>query len=58
LATKRVRGGGPDFFKAGPSILYRKSSVDAWALAYLGDPVANTSEYRQRRAASEAVATP
>ena len=46
LATMRTRGGGPKFFKAGPSILYAEDDVDSWAEELLGAAVTSTSELR------------
>lgn len=56
LATKRVRGGGPEFFKAGMAILYRKSRVNAWARAFLGEPATSTAALRAMRQPPRAAA--
>jgi len=55
LATKRVRGGGPEFMRAGAAVLYRKGRVRAWAKAFIGEPATSTGEMQARR---YAVATP
>jgi hypothetical protein len=47
LVTLRSRGGGPRFYKAGAAVLYAVEDLDAWALARMGEPVENTSQFRR-----------
>lgn len=45
FAKWRCVGGGPDFCRAGPSIiLYEKSAIDRWAQGKISKPVSSTSE--------------
>jgi hypothetical protein len=44
LATKRTRGDGPEFRKAGGAVLYSEPGLDRYAEAYLSAPVTSTSE--------------
>lgn len=44
LAKWRSVGGGPKFQKFGRAVLYPRSELDAWAIAKLSKPLANTSE--------------
>lgn len=43
LETKRSRGGGPPYLKAGSRVLYRPSALRAWASSNTRE-LANTSE--------------
>jgi hypothetical protein len=43
LSTKAVRGGGPEYLKFGPHVLYRWGTAYDWAMARL-TPRASTSE--------------
>lgn len=57
LATKRSRGGGPQFRYFGRRVLCRWGDVLAWARSRLSEPARNTSEAASlqtpRRAAPE-----
>ena len=44
LATKRSRGGGPQFRYFGRRVLYRWGDALAWARSRLSEPVTSTSE--------------
>lgn len=44
LRKLRCLGGGPQFRKAGRSVLYDRESLDTWAEALVGEPVASTAE--------------
>jgi hypothetical protein len=37
-------GGGPEFHKAGPRVLYTDEALDKWALSKIGPPQASTAE--------------
>jgi hypothetical protein len=50
LATKRSRGGGPQFRYFGRRVLYRWGDALAWARSRLSEPVTNTSEATAVRA--------
>jgi hypothetical protein len=43
LATKRTRGGGPLFLKAGARVLYRPSALRQWAASNTRE-LSNTSQ--------------
>jgi hypothetical protein len=56
LASKRTRGDGPKFIKAGPFVIYTDEALDRYAETYLGAPVTSTSElppHRRRRPARD-----
>jgi hypothetical protein len=59
LASKRTRGDGPEFQKAGPAVLYTEASLDAYAERYLGPAVTSTSALppERRRRPTGAAAT-
>ena len=44
LAKLACMGGGPDYRKVGPIVIYEKDTLDAWALEQIGAPVRHTSE--------------
>ena len=44
LATLATRGGGPQFSKFGPRVLYRQSDLVSWAQSKLSPPRRSTSE--------------
>jgi hypothetical protein len=44
LATKASRGGGPEYMRFGPRVLYRWRTGLAWAESRLSAPRRNTSE--------------
>ncbi|OWV64444.1 hypothetical protein CDZ97_11265 [Mameliella alba] len=44
LRKIRSTGGGPQFRKAGRSVIYDRSALDAWASGLLGEPVSSTAE--------------
>jgi hypothetical protein len=53
LASKRTRGDGPEFQKAGPAVLYTEAALDRYAELYLGPSVTSTAAlppHRRRRA--------
>jgi hypothetical protein len=57
LASKRTRGDGPEFQKAGPAVLYTEEALDRYAERYLGPSVTSTSALppeRRRRATGAA----
>jgi hypothetical protein len=43
LSTKRTRGGGPTYIKAGSRVLYKPSALRAWAASNTRE-LSNTSE--------------
>jgi hypothetical protein len=43
LAKLACIGGGPEFCKAGPVVLYEPARLDEWALAKIGAPQKSTS---------------
>lgn len=47
LTTRATRGGGPEFHKFGPKVLYRWGTAHAWAQARLQPATATTSAARQ-----------
>jgi hypothetical protein len=49
LASKRTRGDGPEFIKAGPFIIYTDDALDRYAERYLGAPVTSTSQLPPHR---------
>jgi hypothetical protein len=44
LAKLACLGGGPEFRKAGPIVLYEPEKLDEWALAQIGRPQLSTSD--------------
>ena len=52
LATKASRGGGPEYEKFGPRVLYRWGKALTWAQSKLTAPRRNTSEGDRPRAAT------
>jgi hypothetical protein len=44
LAKLACLGGGPEFRKAGPIVLYEPEKLDDWALAQIGKPQLSTSD--------------
>jgi hypothetical protein len=44
LAKLACVGGGPEFRKAGPIVLYEPEKLDYWALAQIGKPQLSTSD--------------
>jgi hypothetical protein len=43
LAKLACLGGGPEFRKAGPIVLYEPAKLDEWALRQIGKPQRSTS---------------
>jgi hypothetical protein len=43
LAKLACLGGGPEYCKAGPTVLYEPRILDEWALAKIGVPQRSTS---------------
>ena len=58
LITQRVRGGGPEFFKIGRAVRYRKRDLRDHAAEKRGAPVRSTSDYRARQTVTETAAIP
>ena len=48
LATMASRGGGPQFFKWGSRVLYRRADLLEWAESRLSEPIRSTSELDSR----------
>jgi hypothetical protein len=44
LAKLVVTGGGPQFWKSGRSVLYRRDALDVWAIQRIKGPWASSSE--------------
>ena len=44
LAKLACIGGGPEYRKVGPMVIYEKDTLDAWALNQIGAAVRHTSE--------------
>ena len=44
LAKLACVGGGPEYRKVGPMVLYEKDTLEAWALKQIGAPIRHTSE--------------
>jgi hypothetical protein len=48
LAKLRNVGGGARFSKFGSTVLYQPAELDTWALAKLGEPLANTARVKRK----------
>jgi hypothetical protein len=44
LAKLACLGGGPEFRKAGSTVLYESAKLDEWALSRIGKPQRSTSD--------------
>lgn len=44
LAKLACMGGGPEYRKVGPMVIYEKDTLEAWALKQIGAPIRHTSE--------------
>ena len=44
LAKFACTGGGPEYRKVGPMVIYEKVKLDEWALDQIGAPIRHTSE--------------
>jgi len=52
LAKLACVGGGLEFYKAGPTVLYSPSTLDQWALSKIGEPQRSTSDSGQDKRCS------
>jgi hypothetical protein len=45
LGKLATLGGGPEYHKAGPAVVYAVPKLDEWALAQLSGPCQSTTDY-------------